>query len=109
MVIFQQGLGILQRSYTDIIDAGLSQSQLQKIMKHLDPLTSSSSIHSFSDIRGRTAGAMTFIDMTANVDKKLTVGDSWTLEDKIRNTLKAANNSIAEVNVRFKPVSNKAH
>src|SRR5690349_3196765 len=57
MVIFQQGVGILQRSYADITDAGISQSQLRRIVKHLDSLTSVSTVHSFSDIRGRSAGA----------------------------------------------------
>lgn len=109
IVILQQGIGLLAGAWGDLTDAGVSSRTRQSLERALKPLISSSSpteIHTpailgIHELRARRAGSLMFVDLTAEVQGTLTVGQASTLDEKIMRTLKEAKTEITEVRVKF--------
>ncbi|KAJ6593980.1 cation efflux family-domain-containing protein [Mycena capillaripes] len=111
IVILQQGVGLLYGAWGDLTDAGIPLETRQALKRTLEPLfaasaspTSTPSLLAIRHLRGRRAGSLIFVDLTAEVPKTLTVHDATLLEEKIAQTLKAARKEIAEVRVKFQTV-----
>jgi divalent metal cation (Fe/Co/Zn/Cd) transporter len=109
-------------SVGELTDAGVSTRTKKAMTDSLLPLVSSSSsspssssipdpsvpILGISDLRARRAGSLTFVELTADVPAALTVSDTAALERRITATLREARREVAEVRVRFRPVSSDA-
>ncbi|KAJ7924893.1 mitochondrial iron ion transporter [Mycena leptocephala] len=107
IVILQQGVGLLWGAWGDLTDAGVPLDTRQALKRTLEPLLAASaspSLLGIRHVRGRRAGSLIFVDLTAEVPKTLTVHDATLLEEKIAQTLKEARKEIAEVRVKFKTV-----
>ncbi|KAJ6499972.1 mitochondrial iron ion transporter [Mycena vitilis] len=111
IVILRQGVGLLWGAWGDLTDAGVPLNTRQAIKHTLEPLlaasaspTSSPSLLAVRHVRGRSAGSLIYVDLTAEVPNALTVHDATLLEEKIEQTLKAARKEIAEVRVKFQAV-----
>ncbi|KAJ6499222.1 mitochondrial iron ion transporter [Mycena sanguinolenta] len=111
LVILKQGVGLLWGAWGDLTDAGVPLSTRKDVKHALEPLLASSASPSSSPsllairhLRGRSAGSLIFVDLTAEVPKTLTVHDASILEEEIARTLKAARKEVAEVRVKFTTV-----
>ncbi|KAJ7045597.1 mitochondrial iron ion transporter [Mycena alexandri] len=111
IVILRQGVGLLYGAWGDLTDAGVPLNTRQALKRTLEPLlaasaspTSEPALLAVRHVRGRRAGSLIFVDMTAEVPKTLTVHDASLLEEKIAQTLKAARKEIAEVRIKFQTV-----
>lgn len=117
VVILQQGMSLFMGAFGDLTDAGISPRTHRAVMRILEPLiasrtnsASATSSHTqpsllgIRHLRGKRAGSLVFVDLTADVAGSLSVRETSELEAKITNTLKAARREIAEVRVQFHPV-----
>ncbi|KAF8210357.1 cation efflux family-domain-containing protein [Mycena galopus ATCC 62051] len=111
LVILRQGVGLLWGAWGDLTDAGVPLDTRQDVKRTLEPLlaasaspTSSPSLLAVRHVRGRRAGSLIFVDLTAEVPKTLTVHDAALLEEEISQTLKAARKEVTEVRVKFTTV-----
>lgn len=110
LVILRQGTSLLYGAWGDLTDAGISADTRQSLKSAIDPLLSSSSdlrapsLLAIRHLRGRRAGSLIFVDLTAEVPSTLTVRDAALLEEKIAQTLKAAKRQVTEVRVKFETV-----
>ncbi|KAJ7188152.1 mitochondrial iron ion transporter [Mycena filopes] len=111
IVILRQGVSLLYGAWGDLTDAGVPLNTRQALKRTLEPLlaasaspTSDPTLLAVRHIRGRRAGSLIFVDMTAEVPKTLAVHDASILEEKIAQTLKAARKEVAEVRVKFQTV-----
>ncbi|KAJ7770145.1 mitochondrial iron ion transporter [Mycena maculata] len=111
IVILRQGVGLLYGAWGDLTDAGIPLDTRQALKQILDPLlassaspSSSSSLLGIRYLRGRRAGSLVFVDLTAEVPKTLSVHDAVSLEGKISSTLKEARKEVTEVRVKFETV-----
>lgn len=104
VVILQQGLGLFAGAFGDLTDAGVSTKMHGKLIRILEPLSASSEstgLLGVRNIRGRRAGSLLFVDLTADIASSLTVREMSELEGKITRTLMEARKEIKEVQVRF--------
>lgn len=124
VVILQQGLSLFAGAFGDLTDAGITPRTHRALTRVLEPLTSSSvvpttiststtpapssSLLGIRHLRGKRAGSLVFVDLTADVSASLSVRETSELEAKITSTLKAARKEIAEVRVQFHPVDEDA-
>jgi divalent metal cation (Fe/Co/Zn/Cd) transporter len=112
-VILLQGLNVLKGAWGDLTDAGVSQKKADSLRRSLTPLIKTSTqdetrmLIGVENLRARRAGSMLFVDLTAQVDSKLSVAQTQELEDKINKTMQEARKEIAEVRVKFEPVSSE--
>ncbi|KAJ7096240.1 cation efflux protein [Mycena epipterygia] len=111
IVILRQGVSLLYGAWGDLTDAGVSLNTRQALKRILDPLLASSTLPSrlpsllaVRHVRGRRAGSLIFVDLTAEVPKTMTVHDATILEEKISQTLKEARKEVTEVRVKFQTV-----
>ncbi|KDQ53548.1 hypothetical protein JAAARDRAFT_39236 [Jaapia argillacea MUCL 33604] len=126
VVILQQGLSILGGAFGELTDASVSSKSRASLTRALAPLVSPSthssshppspshllapsdrverSILAIRNIRARRAGALVFVDLTADVPRTLSVEETSSLEGSISRTLKEAGKEVAEVRVKFNPV-----
>jgi divalent metal cation (Fe/Co/Zn/Cd) transporter len=111
MVILKQGYDLLKGAWGDLTDAGVSRRKQESLRRTLAPLIKtgffdeSRMLIQVEELRARRAGSMLFVDLTAKVDEKLSVVQTRQLEQKITKTMKEAKKEVAEVRVRFEPVS----
>ncbi|KAL0956509.1 hypothetical protein HGRIS_002650 [Hohenbuehelia grisea] len=112
VVILQQGVSLLAGAWGDLTDASVSPKTAQSLLRTLKPLVDSTSsttkdntskLLAIHNLRARRAGAMIFVDLTAEVPATLSIHDASSLEGKIEQTLKKARKEIAEVRVQFRP------
>ncbi|KAJ7251511.1 cation efflux family-domain-containing protein [Mycena haematopus] len=110
-IILRQGVGLLWGAWGDLTDAGVPLDTRRDVKHALKPLlaassspTSSPSLLAIRHVRGRRAGSLIFVDLTAEVPKTLTVHDASILEEEITRTLKATRKEVAEVRVKFTTV-----
>ncbi|KAF7984208.1 hypothetical protein HWV62_15996 [Athelia sp. TMB] len=104
VVILQQGFGLFAGAFGDLTDAGISPKKHQAFTRILEPLVSSSASEGLlgvRNIRGRRAGSLVFVDLTADIVGSLTVREMSELETKITSTLMEARKEIKEVRIRF--------
>lgn len=108
VVILQQGAGLLYGAWGDLTDAGISPSARTTLKNTLKPLLAASgsssslpSLLAIRHIRGRRAGSLIFVDLTAEVPKALTVQEATGIEEQIAKTLRAARKEVTEVRVKF--------
>ncbi|EIN11789.1 hypothetical protein PUNSTDRAFT_50649 [Punctularia strigosozonata HHB-11173 SS5] len=118
IVILRQGLGILVGAFKELMDSGVSAKTHASLVRSVQPLiapptaqngngTTTSDVPSLlaiHDLRARRAGSMTFVDLTADVPRDLSVSEAASMEEKIERTMKEARREIAEVRVRFRAV-----
>ncbi|KAJ6587004.1 mitochondrial iron ion transporter [Mycena vulgaris] len=111
IVILRQGVSLLYGAWGDLTDAGVSLRTRQALKQTLDPLLAASSSPSslpsllaIRHVRGRRAGSLIFVDLTAEVPKTLTMHDASLLEEKITRTLKETRKEVTEVRVKFQTV-----
>ncbi|KAJ7346707.1 mitochondrial iron ion transporter [Mycena albidolilacea] len=111
LVILRQGVGLLWGAWGDLTDAGVPLSTRKDVKRALEPLlatsaspSSSPSLLAIRHVRGRRAGSLIFVDLTAEVPKTLTVHDATILEEEITQTLKTARKEVTEVRVKFTTV-----
>ena len=119
VLIVQQGWAITMNAFRQLTDASVSPSTKETLIEALEPLLPTStnatatpsqtgqlpaSLLAVKNLRAMRAGALMFVDLTAEVPRSLSVADASTLEAKIARTLKAARKEIAEVRVKFHPV-----
>ena len=106
-------------AFRQLTDASVSASTKESLADALLPLLPSaphaptptpSQLHhetanllAITNLRAMRAGALMFVDLTAEVPATLSVEDTSTLEGKITRTLKNARKEIAEVRVKFQP------
>jgi divalent metal cation (Fe/Co/Zn/Cd) transporter len=113
MLILQQGVSILSGTVKELTDASVPPATTALLSKALTPLLSSSSssaligdevpsIRAITDLRARRAGARTFVELTAQVDGRLHVGQTAALERRIVEVLRKARGEV-DVLVRFVP------
>jgi divalent metal cation (Fe/Co/Zn/Cd) transporter len=117
MLILQQGISILSGTVKELTDASVPPATTALLSKALTPLLSSSSsssshdsttgddipsIRAITDLRARRAGARTFVELTAQVDGRLHVGQTAALERRIVEVLRKARGEV-DVLVRFVP------
>ncbi|KAJ7647270.1 CDF-like metal transporter [Roridomyces roridus] len=104
-VIMKQSVDLLYGVYGDLTDAGIPRETRRSLKQTLDPLLASSpSLLAIRQIRGRRAGSLIFVDLTAEVPNSLSIHDATALEGKISETIKAARREVAEVRVKFQTV-----
>ncbi|KAF7315612.1 Cation efflux family [Mycena indigotica] len=108
LIILQNGASLLFGAWGDITDAGIPPSTRNAINDALTPLLASShssesspSLLGLRHIRGRRAGSLIFVDLTAEVPKSLSVDAAIALEEQMTQTLKAARKEVGELRVRF--------
>lgn len=111
LVILRQGYGLLKGAWGDLTDAGVSRRKQELLQQTLTPLLKTG-IHDdtrmligVDKLRARRAGSMLFVDLTAKVDPELSVAQATQLEHKIAKTMQEARKEVAEVRVRFEPLS----
>lgn len=111
LVILKQGYSLLKGAWGDLTDAGVSRRKRESLQRTLTPLLKTG-IHDdtrvllgVEKLRARRAGSMLFVDLTAKVDANLSVVQTNQLERKITRTMQEARKEVAEVKVRFEPVS----
>ncbi|KAJ6625564.1 mitochondrial iron ion transporter [Mycena sp. CBHHK59/15] len=111
IVILRQGTSLLYGAWGDLTDAGISSKARQSLKRALDPLLSTSasdvsspSLIAIRHLRGRRAGSLIFVDLTAEVPNALSMQNATLLEEQITQTLKSAKKEIAEVRVKFHAV-----
>ncbi|KAJ7178504.1 mitochondrial iron ion transporter [Mycena crocata] len=111
IVILRQGIGLLYGAWGDLTDAGVSTQTRQALKRTLDPLLASSasplsspSLLTIRHLRGRRAGSLIFVDLTAEVSKTTTVHDAALLDETITETLKKARKEVTEVRIKFQTV-----
>lgn len=111
LVILKQGFDLLRGAWGDLTDAGVSRRKQESIQKTLTPLLrtgiddTTRMLISVDNLRARRAGSVLFVDLVAKVDASLSVAQTAQLEDKITKTIQKAKKEVAEVKVRFEPVS----
>lgn len=111
LVILKQGLDLLRGAWGDLTDAGVSRRKLNSLQRTLTPLLrigvddTTRMLIGVDNLRARRAGSMLFVDLIAKVDASLSVAQTAELEDKIVKTMQEARKEVAEVQVRFEPVS----
>ncbi|KAF9451930.1 mitochondrial iron ion transporter [Macrolepiota fuliginosa MF-IS2] len=111
LVILRQGYSLLKGAWGDLTDAGVSRRKQESLQRTLTPLLKTGiyddtrMLIGVENVRARRAGSMLFVDMTAKVDAKLSVTEIAELEHKITKTMQKAKKEVAEVRVRFEPVS----
>lgn len=103
-------------AFRQLTDAGVSPQTRSSLLRALDPLLppngsakaigspSERSLLAVKDLRAMRAGALMFVDLTAEVPRTLNVADTSALESRIARSLKAAKKEITEVRVKFSPV-----
>jgi len=116
VLIVQQGWSIMMNALKQLTDAGVSSSTLKTLRTALDSLLPSKeastavatpserSLLAVKDLRAMRAGALMFVDLTAEVSRTMSVAETSTLQANIERTLKRAKKEISEVRVRFEPV-----
>lgn len=111
LVILKQGFDLLKSAWGDLTDAGVSRRKLESLQKTLTPLLrtgvddTTRMLIGVDKLRARRAGSILFVDLVARVDANLSVAQTAQLEDKITKTMQEAKKEVAEVKVRFEPVS----
>ena len=103
-------------AFRQLTDASVSASTKETLADALLPLLPSTqtptpsqlqhetaNLLAIKNLRAMRAGALMFVDLTAEVPATLSVEDTSTLEGKITRTLKNARKEIAEVRVKFQP------
>lgn len=107
IVILQQGISILSGSAREFTDASVSPKTKASLMEALVPLTHPSetapTIRAITDLRARRAGALTFVEVTAQVNGAMPVAESAEIERKIAEALRKARGGQVDVTVRFMP------
>ncbi|PSR73904.1 hypothetical protein EW026_g2324 [Hermanssonia centrifuga] len=117
ILIVQQGWAITVAAFRQLTDASVTPQTRITLLDALEPLLPSNhgsttpsqieqhteNLLSIKDLRAMRAGALMFVDLTAEVPRMLSVEDASTLEGKIARTLKQARKEIAEVRVKFHP------
>lgn len=120
ILIFQQGIAILMSALRQLTDASVSPKTKVVLYTTLEPLLPSpaypdipstsqlehqtQNLLAIRDLRAMRAGALMFVDLTADVPHNLSVEAASTLEAKIKSTLKKARKEISEVRIKFNPV-----
>ncbi|KAF9813691.1 hypothetical protein IEO21_05407 [Rhodonia placenta] len=124
ILIIKQGWGILAGALHQLTDGSVSPRTRAILAKALDPLLPSSdsvaarsrtpsraqvenhteNLRAIRDLRAMRAGALMFVDLTAEVPRTLSVEEASDLEGKISRALKGARKEVAEVRVKFRPV-----
>jgi len=111
LVILKQGFDLLRSAWGDLTDAGISKRRQEALKQTLMPLIKTGvsdetrNLIRVDDFRARRAGSMLFVDLTAKVDANLSVVQTRKLERQITQTMQQAKREVAEVRVRFEPVS----
>ncbi|KAF7288710.1 Cation efflux family [Mycena chlorophos] len=113
LVILQNGASLLLGASGDLTDAGVPPTTRAAIKDALQPLLASSqspesspNLLALRHIRGRRAGSLVFVDLTAEVPKLLTVSDAAALEEQMTARLKAERKEVGELRIKFQPVDN---
>ncbi|TFY76692.1 hypothetical protein EWM64_g7319 [Hericium alpestre] len=109
VVILQQGLSIFGGAFGQLTDAGVSPSTIRVLSTALEKYVTSEApnVHGTYNLRARRAGASLFVDLVADVQGSLSVEETQRLEEKIHDVLKKAKAEVAEVNVKFRPVTRR--
>jgi divalent metal cation (Fe/Co/Zn/Cd) transporter len=114
-LIVHQGWSIMLGAFKQMTDAGVSSSTRRGLVRALDPLLATSegtkatatpsqrALLAVKDLRAMRAGALMFVDLTAEVPCSMSMVDASTLRTSIERTLKREKKEIAEVRVRFEP------
>lgn len=123
ILIFKQGWEILMTAFRQLTDASVSPRTKASLTQALEPLlptplstklgqpsiaqvdNHTENLLAVRDLRAMRAGALMFVDLTAEVPRSLRVEDATRLEQKITSALKASRKEISEVRVKFSPVS----
>ena len=114
ILIVQQGWAIMMTAFRQLTDASVSPLVKATLVEALEPLLptpdtptpnteSAENLLAIKNLRAMRAGALMFVDLTAEVPRTLSVADASTLEGKITRTLKRARKEITEVRVKFQP------
>lgn len=106
----------MMNAFRQLTDASVSPQTRSTLVRSLDPLLtataaskaistpSQKALLAVKDLRAMRAGALMFVDLTAQVPRSMSVAETSMLEADIAGTLKRAKKEISEVRVKFQPV-----
>ncbi|OWT37924.1 mitochondrial protein with role in iron accumulation [Cryptococcus neoformans Bt1] len=97
--ILQQGLSLSKVAMLELLDAGIDKKTQAAIEKIVTDLVDGDELLAVRNVRGVKCGGQTNLDLTIDVPPSMTVRDSHSVEQRVRDAVMSARREVREVKV----------
>lgn len=100
ILIIKTALGMMQKSFNELIDAAVDPDTLTKIKQHISAVNGVNDIHM---LRTRMHAGKIFIDVHILVNPKISVSEGHYISDQVHKTLTQQFEDISDITVHIDP------
>ncbi len=100
ILILKTALGMIRKSFSELIDAAVDPETLTNIKKHINSVSGVESIHM---LRTRLHAGKIFIDVHILVDPKISVSEGHYISDQVHKVLMQEFESVSDITVHIDP------
>lgn len=105
ILILKTALGMIRRSFSELIDAAVDPETLQQIS---DCITSVNGVNDIHMLRTRMHAGNIFVDVHILVDPKISVSEGHYISDQVYKALSQQIESVADITVHIDPEDDEA-
>ncbi|TYJ52496.1 hypothetical protein B9479_006890 [Cryptococcus floricola] len=97
--ILHQGLSLSKVAFLELLDAGVDKSTKASIERIVGGLVDGKDLLGVRNVRGVKSGGQTYLDLTVVVPPRMTVVDSHSVEQRVREVVMRKRKEVREVKI----------